>query len=97
MCKYYLALEAEDPEEKDKLLEAALGYMRTALDRNLESRGEVAADTVDCQEYVGDIFTAQGNFAEALDAYLAADRMASALLGEDSPRAVEIRRKMDRA
>ena len=97
VCKYHLALEAEDPEEKDKLLEAALGYMRTALDRNLESRGEVAADTVDCQEYVGDILTAQGNFAEALDAYLAADRMASALLGEDSPRAVEIRRKMDRA
>ena len=95
ICEYRLGLQEAGSGAGKEYLDAALEDMRTALTRNLDNRGEVAMDTVDCQEYVGDILTAQGNSAEALDAYLAADRMASALLGADSERACAIRVKMD--
>ena len=94
--KAYLGLagECDDPEKRRQYLALALEMMSEALERNLRMRGEVAMDSIDCQEYLGDIYTELGDFGEAANAYMAAAEMLKRLFGEDYGRLAVIREKM---
>ena len=89
-----LARECDDPEKRGQYLALALEMMSQALERNLRMRGEVAMDSIDCQEYLGDIYTEMGDFGEAANAYMAAAEMLKRLFGEDYGRLAVIREKM---
>jgi tetratricopeptide (TPR) repeat protein len=89
-----LARECDDPEKRGQYLALALEMMSQALERNLRKRGEVAMDSIDCQEYLGDIYTEMGDFGEAANAYMAAAEMLKRLFGEDYGRLAVIREKM---
>ena len=94
--KAYLGLagECDDPEKRGQYLALALEMMSKALERNLRMRGEVAMDSIDCQEYLGDIYAELGDLGEAANAYMAAAEMLKRLFGEDYGRLAVIREKM---
>ena len=58
-------------------------------------RGALAADTIENQEMLGDLYAAQGRYGEASNAYMAVISMVEKLFGKDSDRIESVKQKMD--
>lgn len=60
----------------------------------MEMRGGLAVDTIDNQEYLGDLYVATNRFTEASNAYMAAINMLEKLYGGDYERIEKVKEKM---
>ena len=66
-----------------------------ALEINSRMRGDLAIDTIDNQEAIGDTYIMLHHYTEAANAYTASLTMIEKLLGYDHPRNEIIKKKMD--
>jgi len=94
-CYYHMALETSDGGERTRLLSDAEEQFTRAMDINMKMRGALAIDTIDNQEFLADVYTAQGRMAEASNAYMAVLTMVENLLGSNHPRIAKVKAKMD--
>ncbi|HIT57760.1 MAG TPA: TIR domain-containing protein [Candidatus Galloscillospira stercoripullorum] len=95
---YHLGLEARAAlreEEAGQWWSQAEEKLSKALEINLRMRGTLAADTVENQEALGDLYAAQGRLGEASNAYMAVLSMLEGLFGRDDPRLLAVKEKMD--
>lgn len=76
------------------LLEEAECMLKKALDSNMKMRGALAIDTIDNQEYLADVYAAQGRMGDASNAYMAVLTMVENLLGRNHPRIERVKEKM---
>ncbi len=95
---YHLGLEARSDgkeEEARQCWNQAEDKLSRALEINLRMRGTLAADTVENQEALGDLYVAQGRLGEASNAYMAVFTMMENLFGKNDPRLVSVKKKMN--
>ena len=95
---YHLGLEAEaDGRGEDARAQWAQAEDKLvrALEINQHMRGALAADTIENQEMLGDLYAAQGRYGEASNAYMAVISMVEKLFGKDSDRIESVKQKMD--
>lgn len=94
---YHMALEARENGNHERcsmLLEEAECMLKKALDSNMKMRGALAIDTIDNQEYLADVYAAQGRMGDASNAYMAVLTMVENLLGRNHPRIERVKEKM---
>ena len=97
VSNYHMALKAREAGEEKTcvgLLFEAEQWMQKALDSNMKMRGALAIDTIDNQEYLADVYAAQGRVGDASNAYMAVLTMVKNLLGEAHPRLERVKQKM---
>jgi len=99
ICKYHLALEAQECGETERsviLFEEARKLLIESLENNLKMRGNVAMDTIDNQEAIGDVYAAMNRYGEAANCYLATISMLEKLFGSDYERIGNVQKKMEK-
>ena len=97
VCRYHQALQARQNADKDAanaLLKQSEEYLEKALASNMKMRGALAIDTIDNQEYLADVYKAQGRRGDASNAYMAVLTMVEDLLGPTHPRIADVKEKM---
>lgn len=97
VCQYHMgiALQKEGDEvSAAEQLTLAVMNLKKALDSNMKMRGALAIDTIDNQEYLADVYVAQGRYGEAANHYMAVLGMVEKLLGESHPRINQVKEKM---
>ena len=97
VCRYRQALQARQNADKDAanaLLKQSEEYLEKALASNMKMRGALAIDTIDNQEYLADVYKAQGRRGDASNAYMAVLTMVEDLLGPTHPRIADVKEKM---
>lgn len=96
ICYYNIGISYANiqPDEAKKYMSLAGSELKRALEINMRMRGGLAVDTIDNQEALGDVYAAEGEKSDAANCYLAALSMAEQLLGNDSLKANDIKRKM---
>ncbi len=98
VSRYHLALEMRaqgDEAGASKELDHALDLFNKALESNIRMRGAVAIDTIDNEEYLADVYAAQGRYGDASNCYMAVISMLTTTLGPDCPRIETVKKKMD--
>ncbi len=93
---YYLGLQIKENNllnAKQKFLRAEEN-LKAALKINLKMRGEIANDTIDNQEYLGDVYAAMEQYGDASNAYMAVISMLENLYGSDCERIQKVKKKM---
>lgn len=93
VCEYHLGLRTNG-EEADEHFAEAEKNLKKALELNMEMRGGLAVDTIDNQEYLGDLYVATNRFSEASNAYMAVINMLEKLYGGDYERIEKVKEKM---
>ncbi len=93
VCLYQMAMQREG-DERTKLLAEAQEKLEAALESNMKMRGALAYDTIDNQEYVADVYAAQGDYLKASNGYMAVLTMSENLFGPDDPRIARVKQKM---
>lgn len=92
---YHLGLEAADRKEAEEHWAQAEELLNRALEINMKMRGTLAADTMENQELLGDLYAAWGRLGEASNAYMAVISICEKLFGEDDPHIREVKEKMN--
>ena len=98
VCCYHLAMQLRrqgDEATAARQLAAAEENLSKSLATNLKMRGALAVDTIDNQEYLADVYVAQGRYTEASDGYMAVLTMSENLLGKHHPRVQIVKDKMN--
>lgn len=96
VCKFNVGLE----KKKESAIEAEQSFIQAeeslcaALEINLKMRGELANDTIDNQEYLGDLYVAMGRYGDASNAYMAVVSMLEKLYDPNCDRIQRVKRKM---
>lgn len=100
VCYYYTGLEYKKSNDensfnyaKNYLLDARDNLL-AALDLNMKMRGEIANDTIDTQEYLGDVYVALEKYGDASNAYMSVISMLENLYGENYERIETVKNKM---
>ena len=78
------------------MLQQALENLKTSLDINLKYRGRLQIDTLDNQEYLGDVYAVMGEGGKAGDSYQKALEMGEMIFGSDSERVRQVKEKMSK-
>ena len=100
VCYYYIWFEYKKSNNEDMLHYAknclldARDNLLAALSLNMKRRGEIANDTIDTQEYLGDVYVALGKYGEASNAYMSVISMLENLYGENYERIETVKKKM---
>ena len=94
ICKYNIGLKEQDYNKANKLFEESEENLKAALDINLKMRGELANDTIDNYEILGDLYSVMGKYGEASNAYMAVVSMLEKLYGSENDRIVVVKNKM---
>ena len=100
VCYYYTGLEYKKSNDEDDLNYAknylldARDNLLTALDLNMKMRGEIANDTIDAQEYLGDVYVALEKYGDASNAYMSVVSMLENLYGDNYERIEKVKKKM---
>ena len=94
VCLYHMAMESNDPQKRTDLLAEAQEKLEQALETNMKMRGALAYDTIDNQEYLADVYAAQGDYLQASNGYMAVLTMTENLLGPNDPRIARVKEKM---
>lgn len=100
VCYYYWGLEFKNSSEEKlqnssiEYLLNSVKYLNEALILNMKKRGEIANDTIDNQEYLGDVYVALERYGEASNAYMSVISMLENLYGENYERIEKVKKKM---
>lgn len=100
VCYYYWGIEYKNCNEEKfqnlskEYFEKAIAYLNAALLLNMKKRGEIANDTIDTQEYLGDVYVALGKYGEASNAYMSVVSMLENLYGDNYERIEKVKKKM---
>lgn len=100
ICYYYTGLEYKKSNDKETLnyaqnyLLAAKDNLLAAFDLNMKMRGEIANDTIDTQESLGDVYVALEKYGDASNAYMSVISMLENLYGENYERIEKVKKKM---
>lgn len=97
VCFYHLGISARNHQDEAKALEyleVSGENLRTALDLNIKMRGAIALDTINNQEYLGDVYAALGKNGEASNCYLSVISMVEKLFGSEDERITAVKSKM---
>lgn len=96
VCKFNIGLIARDKDNimAEQSFVQAEESLNEALAINLKMRGELANDTIDNQEYLGDLYAAMGRYGDASNAYMAVVSMLEKLYDPNCERIMKIKEKM---
>ena len=100
VCYHERAIEYNNSEDcnlqknAEEYLLKATEYLKAALDLSLKRRGEVANDTIDTQERLGDVYATLKKYGDASNAYLSVISMLENLYGENYERIEKVKEKM---
>lgn len=100
ICYYYWGVEYKKSSEEKfpnlskEYFEKAIAHLNAALLLNMKKRGEIANDTIDTQEYLGDVYVALEKYGEASNAYMSVINMLENLYGENYERIEKVKNKM---
>lgn len=90
--KYHLALRTQGVE-RTRYLKEAEDMLKTARDYTRERSEERSMHTLDCEEHLADVYTAQQRYPEAAQGYTAALTMAEKMYDEAHHRVAALRGK----
>lgn len=98
VCCYHIGIEMRfdnKKQDESKLwLNNALDNFNKSLEINMKMRGEIANDTIDNQEYLGDVYVALERYGEASNSYMSVISMLENLYGENYDRIEKVKEKM---
>lgn len=100
VCYYYWGVEYRNSNEEkfqnlsEEYFEKAIVHLNAALLLNMKKRGEIANDTIDTQEYLGDVYVALKKYGEASNAYMSVISMLENLYSENYERIETVKKKM---
>lgn len=96
VCKFNLGLQnkGKDETQAEQYFAQAEESLNAALAINVEMRGELANDTIDNQECLGDLYAERGRYGEASNAYMAVVSMLEKLYGPECDRVQKVKEKM---
>lgn len=98
VCHYHLAMKWKKKGENDiadECLQKSLQLLCESLEINMNMRGAVALDTIDNQEWLGDVYAAMQRYGDAVNCYIAVITMLENIFGSDYARIEAVKIKMD--
>lgn len=96
LCLLNIAKKIDnDPKKKAELLDKAEEVLKKSQKINEETRGEVALDTLDNEEVLGDVYAEKKQYADASNSYLAVLNMLEKYFKHKTDKINEIKEKMN--